>query len=764
MAKINLPEIGSGYNVTTINANFQKLEDVINDKILFRDNPTGEPNQLLTDVDSNGMRVYNLPVPVLDNEAARFKEVKDAVFIANSTLAQSIAARNAALAAAIAAQNSANVVEENIQLAIEIGNSIAANDFFRFSSKAAAVGASLDNGQFAEVFIDESVGNSHTIYEMVSGSLVLRLNLDTTRILLNEFKALIASSAGASNVGTAYGVSLEAYLRNGVERKIATVTALRALNSTYNRVVETQGYYAAGDGGDGHYVADPTDTTSTDNGGTVIVATDGMRWKLQNIKSVKQFGARADGATDDSDALERYLDTGKDLDLEGNSYMVNKEVAMSTKGQKVRNGSIGVLSSFVPTEDRNAIFYVTNTDTLFDTVRFDTNGQALGAQDFSPFIPNGVVVAAGQNGAIYGINSHRMKITNCYFTRAWRINGSAVWLFGVDLNKDVVIESSTFEYCYGGAIFTMSRGLLVSGNIIRKIGDAGVAWNTGGGFDGTVTGNFIEDCEFAGVALESGAYGISITGNTFVNSLVNANNCCVLGTPFGTVGDTPHDSTITGNTFRLTNTLGGGAFSVAIRLQGNRGFTISGNTCVSNIDSNRFILLQPIFQTVRDILVEGNMCRGGIFSELNYQEDSRTVEQILFKGNTLTGANSLFWLCSNIGTHVREAVGIVFDGNDISETGSNPFAIGPAGTGPKYTFTRNRAPNWTVFAGVQLFQIQNTYLFKTALEDGTWIADGPPTTGTWYQGTFVRNGTGLIGQPQGWVRTNTGTWQVLPNL
>lgn len=65
------------------------------------------------------------------------------------------------------------------------------------------------------------------------------------------------------------------------------------------------GYYAAMDGGGGNYHLDIADVSTADNGGTVIVASDGGRWKLRQTSRVtfKQFGAVGDGVADDTVAL-----------------------------------------------------------------------------------------------------------------------------------------------------------------------------------------------------------------------------------------------------------------------------------------------------------------------------------------------------------------------------------------------------------------------------------------------------------------------------
>lgn len=107
----------------------------------------------------------------------------------------------------------------------------------------------------------------------------------------------LASPSGASLIG-------------GLLVPLASVQALRELITT-TKYAETLGYYAAGDGGAGLYYLDEGDTTSSDNGGTVIVGLGGKRWKLNHDGSVtvRQFGAKADG-TDDSLKIQAAIDSG----------------------------------------------------------------------------------------------------------------------------------------------------------------------------------------------------------------------------------------------------------------------------------------------------------------------------------------------------------------------------------------------------------------------------------------------------------------------
>lgn len=79
MSKIVLEDVRSGYNLSAINTNMDRIEKVINEDMLSRANVGNNPNEMEVDLDMNGKRIYNLPAPVLPHEAARLKDVTDAI-------------------------------------------------------------------------------------------------------------------------------------------------------------------------------------------------------------------------------------------------------------------------------------------------------------------------------------------------------------------------------------------------------------------------------------------------------------------------------------------------------------------------------------------------------------------------------------------------------------------------------------------------------------------------------------------------------------
>lgn len=123
MSKITLNPLTSGWNATTLNTNLQKIEDALNNEVLYRDNPTGEPNALAGDIDMNSQRLYNLPAPLTPNEAARLADVQAAV-------------SGAKAANLVTFSPSGGMVSTNVQSAIiEAWN--------KFSTYASSIGSSL---------------------------------------------------------------------------------------------------------------------------------------------------------------------------------------------------------------------------------------------------------------------------------------------------------------------------------------------------------------------------------------------------------------------------------------------------------------------------------------------------------------------------------------------------------------------------------------------------------------------------------------------
>lgn len=112
---------------------------------------------------------------------------------------------------------------------------------------------------------------------------------DYTDALRNDIADVSTPNKGTGQIG-----------RSG--QVVGSITALRALDKTAtSKHALVTGYYAQGDGGGGGYWLDVADVSSADNGSTIIVATDGGRWKLHALDrlTARQGGAAGSGSGDD---------------------------------------------------------------------------------------------------------------------------------------------------------------------------------------------------------------------------------------------------------------------------------------------------------------------------------------------------------------------------------------------------------------------------------------------------------------------------------
>jgi len=100
-----------GYNLSAINNNFQEIADLLNNQVLFRDNPIGEPNQLENDLDINGHDLLNVDTLKIKNlilDGTQINDQLDAV----------LAAANGAAAAAAESATDAEAAEVAAETAL----------------------------------------------------------------------------------------------------------------------------------------------------------------------------------------------------------------------------------------------------------------------------------------------------------------------------------------------------------------------------------------------------------------------------------------------------------------------------------------------------------------------------------------------------------------------------------------------------------------------------------------------------------------------
>ncbi|NKF53235.1 hypothetical protein GO299_00267 [Ralstonia solanacearum] len=133
-----------------------------------------------------------------------------------------------------------------------------------------------------------------------------------------------------------------------LNRVVDSLSALAGLNtSIYTRAFAT-GYSVAGDGGGGNYSYNATTPQSSANGVTIVASTVSSGcWILSQttVLSVKHFGAKGDGVTDDTNAIQAALNWaatgGKLLRVPAGLYIMTAGVSATlNNGTPINSGGL----------------------------------------------------------------------------------------------------------------------------------------------------------------------------------------------------------------------------------------------------------------------------------------------------------------------------------------------------------------------------------------------------------------------------------------
>ena len=323
MSDIELDAIRSGYNLSKINSNFEKVGDVINDDVLHR---SGGNNTMSQELDMDSNKIINTPRPVESNEVANKKYVDDTL----SGVEFSEAAVVQVTGPAIDKVMSQRAVSELFEL--RMFQSPTDGGLTRIQTSAVVGGKVYEVRNTS----DDSLA---TIYTDESGS---------SEIIQN----------GTDNKSASDG-SVEFYIADGdyyveidsVESGLL-VSRLRAFDSVSDVLsasylskyvegtrIEWQGYYAQSDGGSnwgllrfGAHTAD---------GGSVF-SIDSNTYIEANLKgksvSVHKFGARGDNSTSDLSSIQAAIDyvnatssadtRGKVSTNQGSAYLVDGDLQL----------------------------------------------------------------------------------------------------------------------------------------------------------------------------------------------------------------------------------------------------------------------------------------------------------------------------------------------------------------------------------------------------------------------------------------------------
>jgi Pectate lyase superfamily protein len=262
---------------------------------------------------------------------------------------------------------------------------------------------------------------------------------------------------------------------------VQSIASLRLVSHIANQTVFVTGYYNSHDGGGGAYSYDPIDTTSADNGGTIIVATDGGRWKL-NITtsiSVKQFGAHGDGVTDDTPFFNACIAAVSDIYIPTGTFNISKLNTITTNGMKI-TGAGQEVTFITGTSGTSGAMFVFGTGTGL-TFGFEISGIS-----FQSSVSNSACYVFSLLSA-FNVFIHNCSSINGFFGFANIVGGSTITLTDV---YSALITPTTGR-------FISITGNFINVNLVRFVTDGGPGTQPFAGMyveDGQ--GITLTDCEF----------------------------------------------------------------------------------------------------------------------------------------------------------------------------------------------------------------------------------------------------------------------------
>lgn len=194
-------------------------------------------------------------------------------------------------------------------------------------------------------------------------------------------------------------------LYSTVSRTVDSIADMKSLDSSVYKFALCLGYYERDTKGGGNFYLDETDSTSPDNGGTVIVGNDGGRWKRppKSVFYADEFGAKGDDLFDNAAAFANCraaISSGR-MEIGAGIYRTSASITIGGSG-------------FILTgQGRNATT-VKNTTTGIPTVVVTTGSNNITVQDLTldrvslgTFGGDGIAFAKGgvADGFIYRIYS-----------------------------------------------------------------------------------------------------------------------------------------------------------------------------------------------------------------------------------------------------------------------------------------------------------------------------------------------------------------------
>jgi parallel beta-helix repeat protein len=251
-------------------------------------------------------------------------------------------------------------------------------------------------------------------------------------------------------------------------------------------------YYLTDPGHEGHFHYDPTDSSSLDNTGTILVSSSGARFKRnldQNTYNVTWFGAKGNGVTNDTPALQAAIDA---IPPKGGTLYIPPATvfyALETGGLWLSDRTnIHIFSSHAMLKIKDGVpdipkqqdsIYTTSVDNYTLLYLQNCTNMTIEGLQLNGNISNRTAFAGGesfQTGLkIKGCTN--VIVRNCIITEAMTdgITVTGIYQFTptrqVQVSKQIVIDSCTVTKCRRNNISLIAQdGVTMTNCLVDQAG------------------------------------------------------------------------------------------------------------------------------------------------------------------------------------------------------------------------------------------------------------------------------------------------------
>lgn len=554
----------------------------------------------------------------------------------------------------------------------------------------------------------------------------------------------LASMASAETVsGRVYGTAVAGCCDG--EYPAVTLADLRAMPTPANVAF----YFVKNDGQEGVFYYDPLDTTTSDNIGLTVVSTvGGARFKRLTEEqgvNIRWFGAKGDGSTDDTAAIQLAINT----------------VA-----------ALGGGTVYVPAQGTFR----------FSSLQLRASISLIGCGGVLKLIDNRCVSSTTAYYLIHNMNPAGGSFPNVKLEGVYvdgnRAGGNTSFAVADALTiggENVAIRNCTIVNAPdSGIMFSGAKNSVCTGNRIETGGDLGIYVNDGDGtrlYENVISDNRITGFPFGGIALKRISQRTIVAHNTIYDcgngiTLEHAStssdyslNVSIIGNRLRNIGFNSPTASQTGINLRYSD------YTIVadnriewtkrrgILIEASKYCSVSGNVIEMKPDAdstnNHGIHLTPRagngcdFNTIRGNVIVSPLRHGIYFSSASTTSQNNAV-----CGNIVRSAGGMALRleagCSNnvISDNILEGA---YDMEYYAGALNNSFANNRLVTG-----LVSGSPDQT--NGVAYAQVSGR---KHS------IGTAAPTTGTWKQGDIVYNAAPASGGYVGWicvVAGAPGTW------